>query len=286
MRRTRDVSFAALLLIAAASVSLVACTTKPPTPRVEEKIEPIPLDSKDPLYSSYLVQVRKMIRDKWIDPCVADPVAGACDDLSIRLEILFDILKDGRVARLMLVRSSGDEVYDRSAVNAIGRASPFPPPPPELLEIAAPESRRIRIAAALDYGSLVEESGIEGEPISLDSSDPKFKDYLGRVRSMIKDKWIYPCIKNFTSGRCDYKSATLVIRFGILRNGRVPWIEVQQTSGDEVYDNAARNAIRLAAPFPPVPPAMIARATPGSRGIRILVEFKYVTPDTSKGDRE
>src|SRR5262245_4785867 len=36
-------------------------------------------------------------------------------------------------------------------------------------------------------------SGIEGEPIPLDSSDPKFNDYLDRIRRMIKEKWGYPC---------------------------------------------------------------------------------------------
>jgi len=42
-----------------------------------------------------------------------------------------------------------------------------------------------------------EVAGIAGEPIPLDSPklDPKYKDYLARVRQMIKEKWADPCVK-------------------------------------------------------------------------------------------
>src|SRR5438270_657545 len=46
-------------------------------------------------------------------------------------------------------------------------------------------------------------AGIEGEPIPLDSSDPRYNDYLDRVRRMIKEKWGYPCIKDVSTGNCD-----------------------------------------------------------------------------------
>jgi hypothetical protein len=47
-------------------------------------------------------------------------------------------------------------------------------------------------------------SGIEGEPVPLDSTDPRYNDYLDRVRRMIKEKWGYPCIKDAATGSCDY----------------------------------------------------------------------------------
>src|SRR5207253_2914185 len=84
------------------------------------------------------------------------------------------------------------------------------------------------------------------------ASAPRYNDYLDRVRRMIKEKWGYPCIKDVSTGNCDYKSARLVIVFGILRDGRVPTLEVAQQSGYAIYDDYAKNAIRLAAPFPPV----------------------------------
>jgi outer membrane biosynthesis protein TonB len=124
-------------------------------------------------------------------------------------------------------------------------------------------------------------SGIEGEPIPLDSSDPKFNDYLDRIRRMIKEKWGYPCIKDLATGHCDYKSARLVIVFGILKDGRVPMLEVAQQSGYDVYDDYAVNAIKLASPFPPVPASLMATAKSGSAGVKIVAAFQYVLVESS-----
>jgi hypothetical protein len=43
----------------------------------------------------------------------------------------------------------------------------------------------------------------------------------------------------------------------------------------EIFDEYSVNAIRNAAPFPPVPPALIAQATPGSAAVRIRAGFEY-----------
>src|SRR5262245_15512260 len=124
-------------------------------------------------------------------------------------------------------------------------------------------------------------SGIEGEPIPLDSSDPKFNDYLDRIRRMIKEKWGYPCIKDTATGHCDYKSARLVVVFGILKDGRVPMLEVALQSGYDIYDDYAVNAIKLASPFPPVPASLMAAAKSGSAGVKIQAAFQYVLVESS-----
>jgi len=115
-------------------------------------------------------------------------------------------------------------------------------------------------------------AGIEGEPIPLDSKDPRYSDYLDRVRRMIKEKWAYPCVKDEASGRCDYKSTSLVIEFGILKDGRVPFVTVRRPSDFDVYDAYAVNAILFASPFPPVPDSL----TRGKNGIPILANFSYI----------
>jgi TonB C terminal len=124
-------------------------------------------------------------------------------------------------------------------------------------------------------------SGIEGEPIPLDSIDPKFNDYLDRIRRMIKEKWGYPCIKDTATGHCDYKSARLVVVFGILKDGRVPMLEVSLQSGYDIYDDYAVNAIKLASPFPPVPASLMATAKSGSAGVKIQAAFQYVLVESS-----
>jgi TonB family protein len=89
---------------------------------------------------------------------------------------------------------------------------------------------------------------------------------------MIKEKWAYPCVRDQASGRCDYKSTSLVIEFGILKDGRVPFVIVRSQSDYDIYDAYAVNAIKLASPFPPVPDSL----TGGKQGIPILASFTYI----------
>lgn len=116
--------------------------------------------------------------------------------------------------------------------------------------------------------------GIEGEPIPLDSRDPRHSDYLERVRRRIKAHWGYPCVDDPRSRDCQYKSAQLVVEFGIAKDGRVPFVTVVRSSGWAIYDDYAVNAIKLASPFPPVPDSL------SRRGIPILATFNYIL-DTS-----
>ncbi|HSE92550.1 MAG TPA: TonB C-terminal domain-containing protein [Methylomirabilota bacterium] len=118
--------------------------------------------------------------------------------------------------------------------------------------------------------------GIEGEPIPLDSPDAKYSDWLERVRRQIKEKWGYPCVKNPLTGECEYKTATLVVEFGVLRGGQLQFIEVRRPSGFSIYDDYAANAIKLGAPFPQVPDAMMTRMVRGSTGVAIQATFNYV----------
>src|SRR5438309_1882507 len=107
-------------------------------------------------------------------------------------------------------------------------------------------------------------AGIEGEPIPLDSPEPKIRDYLDRVRRMIKDKWVWQCIKDRATGECELKAARLMVEFGILRDGWVPAVVIRTRSDYELMDDWAVNAIKLASPFRPVPQELMAIAKPCS----------------------
>jgi protein TonB len=111
---------------------------------------------------------------------------------------------------------------------------------------------------------------VEGEPVPLDSRDPKYSDYLEQVRRKIKANWGYPCVKNDLTRGCDYKTTSLVIEFGIAKDGRVPFVTVLRSSGYPIYDDYAVNAVKLSSPFPPLPDAF------GRRGIPIHATFSYV----------
>src|SRR5439155_440999 len=86
-------------------------------------------------------------------------------------------------------------------------AAPATPPPPQVAAVP-PSPPLVDSRSALRRGGPAGAggagegwAGIEGEPIPLDSADPKYNDYLERVRRMIKEKWGYPCIKDIETGR-------------------------------------------------------------------------------------
>lgn len=117
--------------------------------------------------------------------------------------------------------------------------------------------------------------GITGEPIPLDSPDPKFGEYLARVKEKIQANWGFPCVKNHVTKDCEYRSAQLVIEFGILKDGRVQFVELRRSSGMEIYDDYALNAIKLSSPFPEIP-RDIMLTLKGSTGLPIAATFNYM----------
>jgi outer membrane biosynthesis protein TonB len=115
----------------------------------------------------------------------------------------------------------------------------------------------------------------QGDPVSLDSKDSRYGGYREQVRKLIKDKLSYPCLNNEATGLCDYKPARLVVEFGLLADGRVAYVKVTKKAEWPIYNDYAVNAVRLAAPFPPVPPDLMAQAKPGREDVRISAAFNY-----------
>ncbi len=112
--------------------------------------------------------------------------------------------------------------------------------------------------------------GVEGEPIPLDSVDPRYSDYLDHVRRKIKANWGFPCVKNQATRECEYKTATLVVEFGIAKDGHVPFVNVIRSSGWAIYDDYAVNAIKFSSPFRPVPDTI------SKKGFPIMASFNYI----------
>jgi len=157
----------------------------------------------------------------------------------------------------------GGEAPRLAAVPRESGAAPGARPTPDL--------RALRGSGGVGTGR----GGIEGEAISLNSDDPKLADYLQRVKRAIERHWAWPCMKKPGAAECEYTSANLHVEFGILKNGTLQFIELRQTSGLAPYDESAMTAIKLASPFPTVPPALMAKAKNGSTGVPIAAHFIY-----------
>jgi len=139
-------------------------------------------------------------------------------------------------------------------------------PAPPAAEPAAAGDRLAALRPHPPGGGLVGgRGGIEGEPIPLDTKDPKFGDYFERLRRAIQEKWLYPreaAEKNI--------GGQLVLEFGIARDGQLRFIELRRSSGVVVLDDYAINAVKLASPFPPIPDGI------GRSGIPVVAVFNYI----------
>jgi TonB family protein len=111
--------------------------------------------------------------------------------------------------------------------------------------------------------------GIEGDPIALDTPDPKYQDYFRQIRERIQSKWIYP-----HEAASRGIGGELQIDFGIAKSGELQFIERRRTSGVELLDDYAMRAVQLASPFPPVPDAI------SKGGLPINGTFKYLIQDS------
>jgi protein TonB len=113
--------------------------------------------------------------------------------------------------------------------------------------------------------------GTEGEPIPLDTPEPKYQDYFNKIRQRIKEKWIYPREAGDRG-----IGGQLLIEFHIAKNGDLAYLELRRPSGVEILDEYAMNAVRLAAPFPPVPDQLAKAVLPISGVFRYEISSSFV----------
>lgn len=126
-----------------------------------------------------------------------------------------------------------------------GSAPPSPAAQPQVAVARPPASIWRQPGGGLQGGG---RGGVEGEPIPLDTPEPKYQDYFNKVRERIKSKWVYPR----PAGDRGIEGE-LLIEFHIAKDGRLAFIELRHSSGTAILDDAALTAVKLAQPFPPVP---------------------------------
>jgi protein TonB len=94
-----------------------------------------------------------------------------------------------------------------------------------------------------------ENGGPEQSSVSLNTTDPKYITYVGKIRQSIETEWQYPeiALRYGLQGK-------LALEFTILGNGQLEGLRLIRSSGSSLLDDEAMRAIKAAAPFPPIPP--------------------------------
>lgn len=84
--------------------------------------------------------------------------------------------------------------------------------------------------------------------LTVPGMSPGSNAYLGRVRQRITSFWSAPPV-DVTA-----QSYVVEITFRLYRNGTVTGVRIEQSSGNEYYDLAAKRAVVSAVPLPAFPP--------------------------------
>jgi protein TonB len=101
--------------------------------------------------------------------------------------------------------------------------------------------------------------------IPLNTPDPRYADYFKEIKKRLEANWVYPseAVRRRQAGQ-------LVAEIVVRRDGTVPRVDLVNSSGIEVLDRYALNAVRFASPFPAIPDRI------GLDKIPITITFTYV----------
>lgn len=116
----------------------------------------------------------------------------------------------------------------------------------------------------LGSGLTADAGGSAKKTIPLDSREPRFLDYLGRLKQRIQNEWIYP-----EEARQVGMGGELVLVFTLNRAGTLTYIRLVESSGFPILDTEALRAVKAVAPFDPFPPQM------GDEPLNISAIFRY-----------
>ena len=106
------------------------------------------------------------------------------------------------------------------------------------------------------------------ETISLDTRDKRYVSYTGIIKKRLASYWGYPreAKEQLMEGRSH-------VLFSLSREGMLTGITVTGSSGHEILDREAVDAIKRSAPFPPFPDSI----TAGRLNINVTFDYRLTT---------
>jgi protein TonB len=121
--------------------------------------------------------------------------------------------------------------------------------------------------AGLGSGLRADTGGPARRTVNLDDRQPRFLDYLGRLKQRIQSEWTYP-----EDAQRVGMGGELALVFTINSAGTLTYIQLIESSGFPILDNEALRAVKAAAPFDPFPPQL------GDEPWNISAIFRYQSP--------
>lgn len=144
---------------------------------------------------------------------------------------------------------------------------PKPKPPPVPPPQGVPQLRKLPLlsGADLERYAKVDENAEESEVVSLDTRDFRYISYFAHIKRKIELSWTYP----EEAARAGV-FGELMLRFTLLRNGRLGDVRLVRSSGSRILDEEAIRAVKFANPYNPFPRRI------SKRQLQINAVFSYL----------
>jgi len=110
------------------------------------------------------------------------------------------------------------------------------------------------------------EGDVDEAVVDINTREEKFFSYLLHLKRKIQGVWVYP-----QSAARQGVGGVLSVEFSIARSGELLYVNLLDSSGNNILDDAAMKAVKTAAPYYPFPERMRAKR------LRIRANFIYVT---------
>ena len=137
--------------------------------------------------------------------------------------------------------------------------------PRNVYESLMPQAEEMRKQVAAGYQDYVDDNLEVGERVDLNTSNFRYLAYFTSIRKSFELVWTYPseAVQRGLQGE-------VKVEFTILKDGTVARVKVLDGSGHRILDDAVVEAIRLAAPFTPLPNGM------NKERLTVVGSFRYV----------
>jgi protein TonB len=137
--------------------------------------------------------------------------------------------------------------------------------PRNVYESLMPQAEEMRKQVAAGYQDYVDDNIEVGERVDLNTTNFRYLAYFTSLRKAFELVWTYPseAVQRGLQGE-------VKVEFTILKDGTVARVKVVDGSGHRILDDAVVEAIRLAAPFTPLPVGM------KKERLTVVGSFRYV----------
>lgn len=177
-------------------------------------------------FKTYMPELQRSIKQNWHPEKY---------NTSKRFVALFKINKNGELESLKTFKSSENDSFDKSALEAISKTAPFEPLPPNFQE------KSITILFTFDYN-------IHGENTNAryNFSNPDERSLLGY------QKTVEAILSHSIPTRVFLRKKCLVVRITIEPSGNIEKIQIVHSSNDKHFDNLYVSAVKKCS-FPSMP---------------------------------